>query len=140
MFKELEFVLKYISQQIEAHQLIQLYRELAPLYDLARTTPSDEVTQNINNTKEKIKEAQESAQPKDWDVIKVKLYKDFGADEFLGRLGISRLEQHLTQTANDPGGSSQKIKNLADEIEALKQRAEQGIRSVESLLNATEKT
>lgn len=141
MFKELEFVLKYISQQIETHQLIQLYRELAQLFELARSTPSEETTQNINNTKEKIRQTQESIQPRDWDVIKLRLFRDFGSEQYLGNEGYNILEEYLAQTANDPGGASQKSQTLASEIEALKQRAEQVLNGLESLFSKqTEET
>ena len=74
MYSELEFVLRYISKQIEEQSLIELHNQLADLYEQALSAPSEEVSTNIADLQEKIKNAQAKVHPIDWDTIKLKIF------------------------------------------------------------------
>lgn len=134
MYEELKSVLDYIVSSIVDSELVELHKQLAQYYEQARTSPSAEVTENITATQKKIKSAQESTEPKDWDKIKLRNFEGFGATTVLGRSGYSRLVKELSQHSNDPHGASQVAERFSTEITSLKQRAEQAINSLGPLL------
>lgn len=138
MFNELRAVLNYITEQIAEHGLVDLHQQLVQFYAQARTAPSPEVTESINEVTTSINDVQKSIQPMDWDELKLKIYKDFGAPSVLGITGHKRLLLQLAQHTNDPNGASETIKTFSDEITQIKQRADQAIASLGSLLTTKE--
>jgi hypothetical protein len=137
MYNELEEVLRYISQQIDGHELISLHTQLASSYSKAHSEPSEEVTQAIKDSTAKIHKAQEAIEPKEWDVVKTKIFQKFGATTVLGIHGHERLIEEISQLSNDPQGAAKIAERFASEITSIKTRAEQVINNLEPLFADT---
>jgi hypothetical protein len=138
MYSELKEVLDYIVNSISSEELVELHKQLSQYYSQAHSTPSVEVTSNIGTTTDSINRAQKNIEPSDWDVIKRRVYNQFGASDYLGNSGQRHLLKNLAQYSNDPHGASQAVNEFANEIEKLKARAQQSIQSLEGLLTVDE--
>jgi len=138
MYDELKFVLDYVVEEIDSYELVKLHKELSTFYEQTRTSPTPETTKNIVDKQSEIEEAQNEIEPQDWDVIKIRIFEQFGATGVLGNRGYARLVKELSQFTNDPSGASQTANRFSTEIAALKQRAESSISGLGELLGEAE--
>lgn len=137
MYNELEEILRYISQQIDKYELISLHTQLASSYSKAHSEPSEEVTRTIKDNIVKIHKAQEAVEPRDWDIIKTRIFQKFGATTVLGTHGYNRFVEEISQLSNDPQGAAKIAERFASEITNVKTRAEQIINNLETLFTDT---
>jgi len=100
---ELISVTTYLTEVIKPKNFEGLYQTLIThLNQLTQPKPPAELATQINDARDVLFEAHKEIHPVEWNVIKIKLFKSFGADELFGKTAIARLEEIFSKNQANP--------------------------------------
>jgi hypothetical protein len=136
--KDLIFVLDYIQKSILDKQLRETYQELTSLLTQAQSSPTPELSTQIDEKRAQIRELQENLEPDTWDYFKQRLFRDFGADKVLGKIASQDLEGIFIRNQTNPNGAITELNEFVNKLNELLQRVQavrSGISSLENVPN-----
>jgi len=99
-----------------------LYEALIGQLNQARETPTDEITQQLRDTKSKLFNFQTEFEDEGWSIAEQEILTKLGAAPLLGMNSVGRMNEIFEQNAADPGGAAQGLTELRTATNQLKTR------------------